>query len=139
MQLQNLCSLPFFKAVYFESSHENFMKGANYPFYKIWLNEVVGDPISIVNVILSMITDLAGFAFLYLYGVLCFNFHSNYYVTCRVLRVGWGKSLNSTSLVKFNPTFLVLWFMGFFCFEGWWWRIVLFNKPFLKEVKDSFI
>lgn len=137
MQLQNLCSLPFFKAIYFESSQ----KGANYPLYKIRLddNEVVGDPISIVNVILPMIPDLVDFAFLLLFGVLCFNFHSNYYVTCRVLRVGWGKTLNSTRLVKFNHTFLVLWFMGFFvCFEGWWWRIVSFNKAIFK-ISEGFL
>ena len=42
------------------------MKGANYPLYKIWLKEVVGDPISIVNVILSMISELVGLAGFYL-------------------------------------------------------------------------
>lgn len=62
MWLQNSCSLPFFKAVYFGSSHENFIKGANYPLYKIWFNEIV-DFISVSNIIIPKVPEPMAFAF----------------------------------------------------------------------------
>lgn len=140
LEWHNLCSLLFFKAVYFESSHENFIRDANYLLYKICFNETVEDPISILNVILPKIPEPVGFAFS-LFRFLCFNFHSNYYVTWRVLRVGWGKALNSTRLVKFNHTFLVFWFMGFFRL---FWEVIgegLFCliSHFEKKWRGSFI